>query len=876
MPNKYPALIENMPDAFAYHQMVVDDNGNPVDCIYLNVNPAFTSITGLSREKIIGKRVSEFFPCIKEKNLYLIEICNWVATSGESTCFNQHFKHTGKTYAITIYSDQPGYFVTILRDVTENLRIQEELQRRENELQKLLCFQKKLLETAPIWINILDEYYNVVSWNKAAEKISGYSAQEVIRNAETWKWFYPNPDHKAAIFKNFKATIRKGKEIKDFEAEIRRKDGHSRTILWQGSPLVEEGRVTGSICIGLDITERKLAEKKLRDISDEYEKVFQGTQNAMFLLEVIDPQTFRYIKINQTVEKATGFSAERIRGKTSPEVLGETLWHSIAPQYRECVQSGTSISYEIVLKNKTWLTTLTPIFLQGEIKHLFGSSQDISARRQVEERHRLLVRNANDSITVAQDGYIKFANPRTLQLLALSMEEITSIPFADFFHPDDLHIMGERNRQKTKGNKPAQPFNFRIIDRDGKIKFVSVSSVEIEWEGLPAWLSIATDITAIKKAEEEMLRADKLESIGLLASGIAHDFNNYLATLLANVSLAKMYKEDYVKLGEKLANMERVILRARDLSNRLFTFAQGGVPLTERISIHQLITDDIGFALSGTPVRPHINLAKNLSMIEADASQLSQVLNNIVINAVHAMPEGGTLVVRAANADLPGTSNFPVPLPAGPYVKIIFKDSGIGIPPKYLRKIFDPFFTTKDKGRGLGLATTYSIIKKHGGYIDVESASGAGTTFTIYLPAIKGNSDIQPVHNEMQQGSGKILIMDDEKDLLHITGESLSSLGYDVALSGDGANTIELYSRALEENQPFDLVILDLTIPGGMGGRRTLEKLKELNPAVKAIVASGYSNDPVMAGYQDFGFRGMIKKPFTMEELSKMVGEVIR
>lgn len=385
------------------------------------------------------------------------------------------------------------------------------------------------------------------------------------------------------------------------------------------------------------------------------------------------------------------------------------------------------------------------------------------------------------------------------------------------------------------------------------------------------------DITERKLVEEEMFKEDKLDALGILAGGIAHDFNNYLAVLLANIYLAKRYvnSNDLQKIIEKLESLEKATLRAKDLSNQLFTFARGGAPAKEKISLEQLIVDNITFALSGTPVRPHFYLAEGLLMVEVDAGQFSQVLNNIAINAVQAMPEGGTLHVRVENLELPTAGSATAPLPEGPYIKITIKDEGTGIPEKYLKKIFDPFFTTKDKGRGLGLATSYAIIKKHGGHIRAESQMGVGTSFIIFLPALNEVGKTLPADNSVFLGTGKILIMDDEEDLIAVTGETLSALGYDVTFSRDGGQAVELYTRALEQNQPFDLVILDLTIPGGIGGKQTIKELRKLDPGVKAIVASGYSNDPVMARYRDFGFKGMIKKPFSIEELSKTVGKVI-
>lgn len=311
-------------------------------------------------------------------------------------------------------------------------------------------------------------------------------------------------------------------------------------------------------------------------------------------------------------------------------------------------------------------------------------------------------------------------------------------------------------------------------------------------------------------------------------------------------------------------------MRAKDLSNQLFTFARGGAPVKNTISVGQLIVENVRFSLSGSNVRPDFCIAEDLQMVEADEGQISQVINNIVINAVQAMPEGGALEVRAENVTLAGTGEG-LSLSEGSYVKISIRDEGTGIPQKHLAKIFDPFFSTKDKGRGLGLATAYSIIKKHGGRLQVESQLGVGTCFFIFLPAAARSETTSVAGDVTVQGTGKILIMDDEEDLLTVTGESLSVLGYEVTLARHGSEAIAQYLHALHNEHPFDLVILDLTIPGGMGGKQTIRELLHKDPQVKAIVASGYSNDPVMANYKDYGFKAAVQKPFTIEALSRVV-----
>ena len=372
------------------------------------------------------------------------------------------------------------------------------------------------------------------------------------------------------------------------------------------------------------------------------------------------------------------------------------------------------------------------------------------------------------------------------------------------------------------------------------------------------------------KIEEQLLRTRQLESLGILAGGIAHDFNNLLTAILGNASLAKVYAKPGDKIHTKLEEVERASAKARDLTQQLLTFSKGGAPVKRVTSITDVIRDSSRFTLRGSQSICELFLAKDLWPVEADEGQFSQVIGNLCINADQAMPEGGVVEIRAENVmlDKGRVGN----LEPGRYVKISITDSGLGIPEEHLSKIFVPYFTTKQKGSGLGLATSHSIVDKHGGFITVESEIGTGTTFHIYLPA-----SAKILENEEQSskatitGNGKILLMDDEEYIRDTAGEMLSYAGYTVGYAKDGAEAIDLFVRAKESGDPYDAVIMDLTIPGGMGGKETLQNLLKIAPDVKAIVSSGYANTPIMSDFKRYGFKGVIAKPYCTEELCKAV-----
>lgn len=380
------------------------------------------------------------------------------------------------------------------------------------------------------------------------------------------------------------------------------------------------------------------------------------------------------------------------------------------------------------------------------------------------------------------------------------------------------------------------------------------------------------DITARKQTEEDILKAQKLESVGILAGGIAHDFNNILTVILGNISLAKVNVKSDHKIYDLLSATEAASKRAQALTMQLLTFAKGGAPVKEVYSIAKILKESALFVLTGSKSKCDFSIVNNLWTVEADAGQISQVINNIVINANQAMSEGGVIQIRAENKLIEESNSLPIQ--PGRYVMISIKDHGMGIDEKNLSKVFDPYFSTKQTGIGLGLATAYSIIKKHAGHISVNSRPGYGTTFYIYLPA-SGKEILPKEESVLLTGKGKILVMDDDKYLRIMVGEMLEMLGYDADFAKDGDEAIALYKKNMESGKPYDAVILDLTIPGAMGGKDVIKILLEIDHKVKAIVSSGYSDDPVMSNFREYGFKGMMPKPFDDNALGKVLNDVL-
>jgi signal transduction histidine kinase len=377
-----------------------------------------------------------------------------------------------------------------------------------------------------------------------------------------------------------------------------------------------------------------------------------------------------------------------------------------------------------------------------------------------------------------------------------------------------------------------------------------------------------------QRMEAELLKASKIKSVGVLAAGIAHDFNNLLTGILGYVSLAKVVAQADAQVVAYLSEAEQACQRATALTQQLLTFAKGGTPVRHTVSLIELLQECVGFVLRGANVRGDIQIAADLWPVDVDAGQINQVIHNIVLNAMQAMPGGGTVQVRAENVVL--AAGVPFPLPEGRYVKITVQDSGCGIPKEVLTNIFDPYFTTKPEGSGLGLTTAYAIVIKHEGYITIASEVGVGTTVVIYLPASHKAAVSSQTHAPVPlSGSGRILIVDDEAMIRNLLRQLLESLGYTVECVQDGIEAVAVYQHAQASGQPFAAVILDYTIPGGMGGLETLHRLRDLDPQVKALISSGYANNPLMADWAYYGFSGVVAKPYTIAQLQEALHDVL-
>ncbi len=517
-----------------------------------------------------------------------------------------------------------------------------------------------------------------------------------------------------------------------------------------------------------------------------------------------------------------------------------------------------------------------------------GSNRDITVQKEAErklatEKERLSVtlRSIGDGvITTDMEGNVVLVNRVAEELTGWRLEEAAGRPLPEIFrlvHRDTGEPLPCPVRTILAGEQAAERDEEGILtSRNGRKFLIADSGAPIRDQDsrVIGVVLVFRDITDRERLENEAIKAQRLESVGTLAGGIAHDFNNLLTAILGNISLLRRHLEQTPGVQEYLQAAEQASLRARDLTSQLLTFSRGGAPVKQLVAMDRLLQEAADLTMHGSNVRYELRIAEDLWSAEVDAGQISQVIGNLLINADQAMPEGGIISILADNVTL--ASNNLLLLPPGSYIRIRIRDQGTGIAPEYLDRIFDPYFTTKNEGNGLGLASSYSIVRNHRGVISVDSRPGAGSTFTIHLPASsrkQQEKEERPMITE--EGQGKILVMDDEEMIRTLCTSILTSLGYDAVGTADGTEALQVYRQAMEEGEPFAAVILDLTVPGGMGGKETARRLLELDPDACLIVSSGYANDTAMAEFREYGFSAILVKPYQVSDMAMILKKVL-
>jgi len=742
---------------------------------------------------------------------------------------------------------------------------------------------RAIVDNANLPIYLKDSEGKYIFVNREFEQLAAINNLD-IRGKNDFDVF---PEPVATLFREQDEEIKKRNAPIDFVETIPLADGE-HTFITAKFPLFDsDGKIyaVGGTCT--DITSHKRMEKSLRKNEALLKSILSSAPIGIGL--VVD-RIFRWT--NQKLAEICGYTEEELQGKSARILYpNDTEFDRVGREkYNQISKYGTgSIETQFRRKDGAIIDVFlssTPLDQHDLSAGVIFTALDITLRKETEkslkaseERYREIYNATNEAIFIydTTSGAIVEVNQAVEEMYGYTIEEVSRLTVDDLSAGKYPYTPKEARKKINNAAKyGAQTFEWLAKKKNGDHFWVEVVLKYTSFNNKPFFIAVVRDISDRKLMEEEMIKIRKLESLGLLAGGIAHDFNNILASILTNVNLAVLYlNPEEEKVKKLLIEAEKASLRAKDLTRQLLTFSKGGEPMKRLASIVEVIKDSAEFTLHGSNIKCEYKIADDLWPVEIDTSQMSQVVQNIVINASQAMPEGGIVKIICENFII--NRKQTLPLPGRNFVKISFRDRGMGIPGKLLNKIFDPYFTTKQKGSGLGLAITHSIITKHGGHIVVKSRQGKGTTFIIYLAAVEKKLPAEqksPMPLKIE-GEKKVLVMDDEAAIRNSTEEILFYLGLEAIVAKDGEEAIAVYQNHMASGDPIDVVIMDLTIPGGLGGKAAVKKVLELDPEAKVIVASGYSNDPVMANYRDYGFAGVINKPFQVDALHEVIHKVL-
>lgn len=724
--------------------------------------------------------------------------------------------------------------------------------------------------------------------NPAGVAMSGYTREEILSSCVSLLCF---PEDAPAAFERYRAEWIKGAVIPEYR--LRKKDGSEIWVELTMNPFKFKGEDL-CLCIKRDITAFRRSAMDIQTTitarTEELKKAndllfaIMDNSNAIIFLKDADG---RFSFVNRQYELLFKTTRDEVRGRSDYDLFPVEFADRLREHDELVLEANAPMEFEEDILHPDG-SVHTYIVLKFTIPTMPGSvcgiATNITARKTAEDavkRSEELLNSAQEiaglgswNWDIAKDRLTWSDEIYRIFGVAPKSVGATYEAFMDFVHPDDKEFVKKSIYGALYSKKPYL-IEHRIVKPDKAVRTVrGQGEVKFDMDGKPcSMVGTIHDITDYKRLEGEILNVQKLETVGALAGGIAHDFNNLLLGILGSVSIVKAQ----IKPGDKgfnmLDNIEKTALRAKNLTRQFLTFSRGGEPIREDASIEEIVRTTAGLVLKGTGINAYISFPSDLMRVKIDEGQIAQVINNIILNAVHAMPEGGRLDITGENSVVSKDSHLP--LPHGDYVRIRVKDSGSGIAKENISRVFDPFFTTKAKASGLGLTVSFSIIKKHGGHITVESTDGAGAAFSIYLPSVQKEAMMTGIEAEGRSNGGKVLVMDDEEIVRDVSGEMLEILGYKADFAVDGAEAIKKYAEAMDRGEPFSAVIMDLTIPGGMGGVDVVKKLREMHPGIKAIVSSGYSNDPIMSDYRHYGFCAVIAKPYRVSEFGKVIKGVL-
>jgi PAS domain S-box-containing protein len=865
----------------------------------LAVNGPGLSMMGLSESEVLEKNFCDLLP--EESRPSVSEKINQVL-DGKMTSFEAEYVRPDGTEVLWNLELKPIYggkgrlngFVSIGTDITKYRKAEDELERYREHLQKLVDLRTSELKAAIVkteeekarsgaiiaaigdGFSIHDTDFRILYQNQVAKDLLGDHVGEYCFKAYMGIDSVCERCHIAELFKDGKVHKKEGRMTTD--------KGILHTEI-TASPLRDSaGKIVAGIEVVRDITARKVSEETLRQTNERLRTILEASPAAIIVLNRDGIVTLW----NKSAQRIFGWSEAEVTGQFYPIIAEGNVGEFRALLVQ--VLNGRSILGAKVRRRKKdgspvdIMISAGPLHdTGGVISSILAVVTDITAAQRTEQDLKLAHSELEQIFNTAADGMVVIdkdfnilrVNDTFLALLGVRKESVMGRKCHEVFPSDSVCHTDDCPMRRILRGEESVEIEVEKPRHDGT-KFPSIVKAAPFRNTYGAVIGIVEDIRDVserKKMQEAVMKARNLESIGLLAGGIAHDFNNLLQGVLGNISIAQRYLKPDDKAHRYIEQVQDISGMAKSLTGQLLTFSRGGEPVRRPVLIGEKLRDWVNFALSGTNLRGEFDIEEGCCLIEVDEGLMRQVIQNLVLNARDATPYGGTLKVNARKIYLGREEK--TALKEGIYMKISITDRGTGIPEKNMNKIFDPYFSTKDignqKGMGLGLAICHSIMEKHGGAITVESREGIGSTFAIYMPVsekeIPGTDVASNAEKQYVRYKGKVLIMDDEKIVSDVARVYLNQLGYECEVATDGTEAIEMYKYAQDTGSPFDMVILDLTVPGGLGGEETIAELLKIDPRVKALVSSGYSQEPIMSNYRQPGFLGAIAKPYTLKEL---------
>jgi PAS domain S-box-containing protein len=836
-------------------------------------------MNGQSIERYGREKIGQ--PCFAV--IYKLEKrCPWCECErvlhGEKICQEIISPFDGRWYKIVnapVYNKDGSVSVlTISNDIDEYKKLQSVLTGLNDRSEMRI----ELIADAAV---ISDGGGKIVGANSQACLLTGYRYEELIGMYFT---HLVSDNEMASVL--FRYDLLKEGQLVRRDRYFKRKD-ESLIFVESNTKMTPDGYF---LSIVRDATERKYAEECLRLSEEKFSKAFKMSPDSINLNRLEDGV---YLDVNDGFLAMTGYREDEVIGHSSlPGELG--IWAT--KEDRDKLVAGLKATGEVIgleapfcKKDGTivhGIMSARIMEIKGE-KCLLSITRDVTEKkaqedslRQSEKQYRELANSLPLGIFEADiKGDLTFVNSTAMEWFGYSQAEIDSgINVTQTIAPQN-RAAGLKNMRNILVGEKIKPNEYVAVRKnDSTFSVLITTNLIVDRSGeVIGFRGTILDMTERKRVEIALQNAQKLEALGALAGGIAHDFNNLLAGIFGYLDIAREWLKEgsTAEAVECLQKAGSVFNRAKALTQQLLTFSKGGMPVKKKISLNLILRDFVRFSLSGSNSKANFDIRDNLWICEADEHQIGQVIDNVIINAWQAMPLGGEIFITARN--ISESEHVPEPLHQGRYISIAIKDTGIGIAQEHITRIFDPFFTTKQQGSGLGLATTYSIVKKHGGHIFVESIPGKGSTFTIYLPASKDELEVETGISVAVPKilNCSILLMDDEEFIRDIATVALSKYVSDLVTVPNATEAIACYKKREEEGKLFDLLILDLTIPGGTGGLQVLNELQRRNPALKAIASSGYSDDPVMADPIKYGFKAKLAKPYLKSELQALVSKVM-